>query len=101
MESTTTANQYHARRRRKPAYVPDDPLLDACEAAAETGRATVDILARRARRPAATPVSRHAEVPSLAAFGIAGCGGRLPRACQERSVMGFPLPMSEPLARAS
>ena len=55
-------------------------------------------MARRARRPAATPVSRHAEVPSLAAFGIAGCGGRLPRTCQERSVMGFPLPMSEPLA---
>ncbi len=39
MESTTTANHYHARRRRKPAYIPDDPLLDAREAAAETGRA--------------------------------------------------------------
>ena len=28
-----------ARSRRKPVYVPDDPLLDARESAAETGRA--------------------------------------------------------------
>jgi predicted DNA-binding transcriptional regulator AlpA len=27
-----------ARDRRKPTYVPDDPLLDARESAAETGR---------------------------------------------------------------
>jgi predicted DNA-binding transcriptional regulator AlpA len=27
------------RPRRKPAYIPDDPLLDARESAAETGRA--------------------------------------------------------------
>jgi len=39
MESTTPANRCHARRRRKPAYVPDDPLLDARESATETGRA--------------------------------------------------------------
>jgi len=39
MESTTAANRCHARRRRKPAYVPDDPLLDARESATETGRA--------------------------------------------------------------
>jgi predicted DNA-binding transcriptional regulator AlpA len=36
MNAATHANP--SRSRRKPAYVPDDPLLDARQSAAETGR---------------------------------------------------------------
>lgn len=34
-----SARENGVRPRRKPAYVPDDPLLSAAEAATETGRA--------------------------------------------------------------
>jgi predicted DNA-binding transcriptional regulator AlpA len=39
MEPSTAAPRHDAARlHRKPQYLPDDPLLTACEAAAETGR---------------------------------------------------------------
>jgi predicted DNA-binding transcriptional regulator AlpA len=39
MELSTTATADARRARRKPEYVPDDPLLTAAEAAAERGQA--------------------------------------------------------------
>ena len=39
MELSTTAAADARRARRKPKYVPDDPLLTAAEAAAERGQA--------------------------------------------------------------
>ena len=39
MELSTTATAENRRARRKPEYVPDDPLLTAAEAAAERGQA--------------------------------------------------------------
>ena len=38
----------------------------------------IDLLARRARRATAAPLSCHTEVPALAAFGITDGGGCLP-----------------------
>jgi predicted DNA-binding transcriptional regulator AlpA len=39
MEPSTAATAIHSRARRKPTYVPDDPLLTAAESAAERGQA--------------------------------------------------------------
>jgi predicted DNA-binding transcriptional regulator AlpA len=39
MDLSTTAITDDRRTRRKPVYVPDDPLLTAAEAAAERGQA--------------------------------------------------------------
>ena len=39
MDLSTPSAPDNKRIRRKPEYVPDDPLLTAAEAAAETGRA--------------------------------------------------------------
>jgi predicted DNA-binding transcriptional regulator AlpA len=39
MEHSTSFAPDHRRIRRKPEYVPDDPLLTAAEAAAERGQA--------------------------------------------------------------
>ena len=39
MEISTQAKPDSRRSRRKPEYVPDDPLLTAAEAAAERGQA--------------------------------------------------------------
>jgi predicted DNA-binding transcriptional regulator AlpA len=53
MDSATRPS--HGHTRRKPAYVPDDPLLDARESAAETGRGLStfwrDVRARRLPPP--------------------------------------------------
>jgi len=39
MELSATAAADRGRARRKPTYVPDDPLLTAAESAAERGQA--------------------------------------------------------------
>jgi predicted DNA-binding transcriptional regulator AlpA len=39
VDQTIVPESHHKRRRRKPDYVPDDPLLTAAEAAAERGQA--------------------------------------------------------------
>lgn len=39
MEPSTPATEIRVRVRRKPDYVPDDPLLTAAEAAVERGQA--------------------------------------------------------------
>jgi predicted DNA-binding transcriptional regulator AlpA len=39
MESSCSPVEDRARPRRKPTYVPDDPLLTAAESAAERGQA--------------------------------------------------------------
>jgi predicted DNA-binding transcriptional regulator AlpA len=39
MELSTSSAPDHRRTRRKPVYVPDDPLLTAAESAAERGQA--------------------------------------------------------------
>jgi predicted DNA-binding transcriptional regulator AlpA len=39
VEPTIVPESQHKRRRRKPDYVPDDPLLTAAESAAERGQA--------------------------------------------------------------
>ena len=55
MELSTTATADARRARRKPTYVPDDPLLTAAEAAAERGQALStfwrDVRAGACRRP--------------------------------------------------
>ncbi len=39
MELSTPSASHYRRTRRKPEYVPDDPLLTAAEAAVERGQA--------------------------------------------------------------
>ena len=96
MDSASRTNP--SRPRRKSAYVPDDPLLDARESGAETGPCAFDILARCTRWTAAAPLSRHAEVPPLAALRIAGGGGCLQDVRVRSLMMCVAACWAEPLA---
>lgn len=60
MDTTTPAVAARGRTRRKPVYIPEDPLLTAAEAAAERGQAISTFWrdVRAGRVPAAYYVSQ-------------------------------------------